>query len=174
MPTGVIFVLSAPSGAGKSTLIERIRPLFPDILYSISYTTRAARKGEVDGIHYHFVSEHEFRKMIKADCFLEWKEVHGNLYGITDLGVYLSGKQEPFGLKSRILLVSSSYKINSGFIVPNLLGIRNLSEFELDQTSGAELRNGVTHIYRDKEGRPWYELDLRTLTREKNFLQIAR
>ena len=106
--------------------------------------------------------------------FLGIINVHGNLYGITDLGVYLSGKQEPFGLKSRILLVSSSYKINSGFIVPNLLGIRNLSEFELDQTSGTELRNGVTHIYRDKESRPWYELDLLTLTREKNFLQIAR
>lgn len=106
--------------------------------------------------------------------FLGIINVHGNLYGITDLGIYLSGKPEPFGLKSRILLVSSSYKINSGFIVPNLLGIRNLSEFEREQTSDVELRNGVTHLYRDKEGRPWYELDLRTLIREKNFLQIGR
>ncbi|MCP5245224.1 MAG: chemotaxis protein CheW [Burkholderiales bacterium] len=106
--------------------------------------------------------------------FLGIINVHGSLYGITDLGVYLSGKPESFGLKSRILLVSSSYKINSGFIVPNLLGIRNLSEFELDQTPDVELRNGVTHVYRDKEDRPWYALDLRTLTREKNFLQIAR
>lgn len=106
--------------------------------------------------------------------FLGIINVHGNLYGITDLGVYLSDKPEPFGLKSRILLVSPNYRINSGFIVPNLLGIRNLSEFERDQTSGVELRNGVTQIYRDKEGRLWYELDLRTLIREKNFLQIAR
>lgn len=106
--------------------------------------------------------------------FLGIINVHGNLYGITDLGVYLSGKPEPFGLKSRILLVSSNYKINSGFIVPNLLGIRNLSEFAQDQTSCVQLRNGVTRIYQDKEGRPWYELDLQTLIREKNFLQIAR
>lgn len=81
MPTGVIFVISAPSGAGKSTIIEKIRPLFPDMLYSISYTTRPRRNGEIDGVHYHFVTEERFRKMIEADCFLEWKEVHGNLYG---------------------------------------------------------------------------------------------
>ncbi len=81
MPTGVIFVISAPSGAGKSTLIDRIRPLFPDMLYSISYTTRAPRNGEVNGVHYHFVSEDQFRKMIEVDYFLEWKQVHGNLYG---------------------------------------------------------------------------------------------
>lgn len=81
MPTGVLFVISAPSGAGKSTLIEKIRPIFPDMLYSISYTTRPPRNGEVDGIHYHFVSEEDFRKMVQVDCFLEWKEVHGHLYG---------------------------------------------------------------------------------------------
>lgn len=81
MSTGVIFVISAPSGAGKSTLIERIRPIFPDMLYSVSYTTRPPRNGEVDGVHYHFVSEDRFRKMVEADCFLEWKEVHAHLYG---------------------------------------------------------------------------------------------
>ncbi|MCA1960847.1 MAG: guanylate kinase [Desulfomonile sp.] len=78
---GRLFVVSAPSGAGKSTLLERVRELFPEMLYSVSCTTRAPRTGEIDGVHYHFVSEAEFRRMIQEGRFLEWKEVHGNLYG---------------------------------------------------------------------------------------------
>jgi guanylate kinase len=81
MKKGLLFVISAPSGAGKSTLIERIRPLFPDMLYSVSCTTRVPRPGEVEGVHYYFVDKRRFRSMVDADEFLEWKEVHGNLYG---------------------------------------------------------------------------------------------
>lgn len=81
MGKGLLFVLSAPSGAGKSTLIDRIRPLFPAILYSISCTTRPPRRGECDGVHYYFLDEAQFRKMIREGKFLEWKEVHGRLYG---------------------------------------------------------------------------------------------
>jgi guanylate kinase len=81
MTKGALFVISAPSGAGKSTLIERIRPRFPDMLYSVSCTTRPPRSGEVEGIHYYFLSEERFRDMILRNEFLEWKEVHGNLYG---------------------------------------------------------------------------------------------
>lgn len=81
MGKGLLFVLSAPSGAGKSTLIERIRPLFPDMLYSVSCTTRHPRAGEVDGVHYCFLGPEQFRRMIDEHEFLEWKEVHGNLYG---------------------------------------------------------------------------------------------
>ncbi len=106
--------------------------------------------------------------------FLGIVNVHGNLYGITDLGVYLGGEALPFDFRSRILLVSSNYRINSGFIVHNLLGIRSLSEFETCQACDEQLRNGVSHIYQDKEGRTWYELDLRMFVREKRFLQIAR
>jgi len=106
--------------------------------------------------------------------FLGIINVHGNLYGITDLGVYLGGEPVPFGSRSRILLVSPNYRINSGFIVHNLLGIRNLSEFKPCQVPEDQLRNGVSQIYNDQEGRTWYELDLRTFVREKRFLQIAR
>jgi guanylate kinase len=81
MGNGMLFVIAAPSGAGKSTLIERIRPLFPDMLYSISCTTRAPRDSEVNGIHYYFVSEERFLEMVDNDEFLEWKEVHTRLYG---------------------------------------------------------------------------------------------
>jgi guanylate kinase len=81
MATGKLFVISAPSGAGKSTLISRIRPLFPDMLYSISCTTRMPRRGETDGVDYYFISREKFEGMVEQDDFLEWKEVHGNLYG---------------------------------------------------------------------------------------------
>ena len=106
--------------------------------------------------------------------FLGIINVHGNLYGITDLGVYLGGEPAPFGTRSRILLISPQYRINSGFIVHNLLGIRNLSEFKPCQVTEDQLRNGVSHVYTDQENRTWYELDLSTFVREKRFLQIAR
>lgn len=79
--SGRLFVISAPSGAGKSTLLDHVRKLFPEMLYSISCTTRSPRPGEIDGVHYYFVSETEFREMMQEDRFLECKEVHGNLYG---------------------------------------------------------------------------------------------
>lgn len=81
MKQGRLFVISAPSGAGKSTLIDRIRPLFPDMVYSISCTTRQPRGEEKDGIHYHFIARDRFEAMIRNRDFLEFKEVHGQLYG---------------------------------------------------------------------------------------------
>ncbi len=81
MASGVLFVISAPSGAGKSTLIDRIRPMFPDMLYSVSCTTRPPRRGEQDGVDYFFLEVNRFRQMIADGEFLEWKEVHGNMYG---------------------------------------------------------------------------------------------
>ncbi|HMK35158.1 MAG TPA: guanylate kinase [Desulfomonilaceae bacterium] len=81
MAQGRLFVLSAPSGAGKSTLISRLRPMFTDMLYSVSCTTRHPRAGETDGVDYFFVSEDNFTNMVDKGEFLEWKQVHGNLYG---------------------------------------------------------------------------------------------
>jgi len=81
MAHGTLFVISAPSGAGKSTLIEEIRPMFPDMLYSVSCTTRAPRENEKEGVHYYFLDRLQFDNMVKAGGFLEWKEVHGNRYG---------------------------------------------------------------------------------------------
>jgi guanylate kinase len=78
---GLLFIVSAPSGAGKSTLLERVRRIFPDMLYSVSCTTRKPRPGEIDGVHYFFVDDDKFSRMVREDGFLEWKEVHGNRYG---------------------------------------------------------------------------------------------
>jgi len=74
-------VVSAPSGAGKTTLCREVRSVVPDLAYSVSYTTRAPRAGEVDGSDFHFVSENVFREMMARGEFAEWAEVHGNLYG---------------------------------------------------------------------------------------------
>jgi guanylate kinase len=84
MERGELFVLSAPSGTGKTTLIHAMMKGltgFGDIAFSVSHTTRRPRKGEVDGVAYHFVDEARFRQMVAEDRFLEWAEVHGNLYG---------------------------------------------------------------------------------------------
>ena len=81
MKKGTLFVISAPSGAGKSTLIKIIRHRFPDMLYSVSCATRAMRKGEIEGKDYYFVTKDKFQKMIEAGEFIEWKPVHGNMYG---------------------------------------------------------------------------------------------
>lgn len=77
---GILFVVAAPSGAGKTTLCEALRQT-PDFIYSVSCTTRAPRPGEITGEDYFFISEDEFRTRIAAGEFLEFANVHGNLYG---------------------------------------------------------------------------------------------
>ena len=78
---GNLFILSAPSGAGKSTLCRAVRDRFPDLLYSVSYTTRLPRQGEQDGIDYFFIPKDRFQKGIDQGQWAEWAEVHGNYYG---------------------------------------------------------------------------------------------
>jgi guanylate kinase len=78
---GKLFVVAAPSGAGKSTLVKALLQHEPHLAVSVSHTTRAPRGQEQDGREYHFVDEPEFRSMIAAGQFVEWAEVHGNLYG---------------------------------------------------------------------------------------------
>ena len=78
---GLIVVVSAPSGTGKTTVLKRFFARHPECVYSVSATTRAPRAGEQDGDDYFFISDGEFRKGIKAGEFVEWAEVHGELYG---------------------------------------------------------------------------------------------
>lgn len=79
--TGAILVLSGPSGAGKSSLLNKIIGDIGECYFSISTTTRSIREGEVDGVHYYFVDEEEFKKDIEEELFLEYAFVHGNYYG---------------------------------------------------------------------------------------------
>jgi len=77
----LLVVLSGPSGVGKDTVLRRAMELDPSLRYSVSYTTRPPREGEVDGVSYSFVDEPAFRAMAEHGEFLEWAVVHGNLYG---------------------------------------------------------------------------------------------
>jgi guanylate kinase len=78
---GILFVVSSPSGGGKGTLIKRVLKQVPYLSYSVSYTTRAPRNGEVDGREYFFVTPEKFKSMEADGEFLEWAHVHGKLYG---------------------------------------------------------------------------------------------
>ncbi|OJX64990.1 MAG: guanylate kinase [Micrococcales bacterium 73-13] len=81
-PGNALFVLSGPTAVGKSTLSEFIRESYPQVYFSVSATTRKPRPGEIDGVHYHFVSDAEFDRLIAADELLEWATVHNsNRYG---------------------------------------------------------------------------------------------
>lgn len=87
-----MFILSAPSGAGKTTLIQSLLSgnlvSRGGLAFSVSYTTRRPRGGEVDGRDYHFVDKIRFQRMIDEERFLEWAEVHGNFYGTANDEVF--------------------------------------------------------------------------------------
>ena len=78
---GVLLIVASPSGAGKTSLCRRLMADHGGLELSVSMTTRPIRPGEQAGRDYHFVDEAEFQRLIEADAFLEWANVHGNLYG---------------------------------------------------------------------------------------------
>jgi len=77
----LVYIISAPSGSGKSTLTNELLKLVPNLVFSISYTTRAPRGSEQNGKQYHFVPMQEFDRMVREGEFLEHANVHGNCYG---------------------------------------------------------------------------------------------
>jgi guanylate kinase len=85
---GILVIISSPSGAGKTTLAHRLLDEFaPRLEFSVSYTTRRPRPGEVDGRDYYFVDDAEFERMIAAGELAEWAVVHGNRYGTSRAAV---------------------------------------------------------------------------------------
>lgn len=79
--TGMLLIISGPSGTGKGTLVEKLMKADPTFRFSCSVTTRAPRVGEIDGVHYHFVSVEEYDRLVAENAFLEHATVHGNYYG---------------------------------------------------------------------------------------------
>ncbi|HEY1697414.1 MAG TPA: guanylate kinase [Polyangiaceae bacterium] len=77
----LLLILSSPSGAGKTTLTRMLLEDAPQLRFSVSHTTRSPRSKEVDGRDYHFVDRDGFLDLVARGAFLEWAEVHGNLYG---------------------------------------------------------------------------------------------
>ena len=84
---GNLFILSAPSGAGKTSIVKPVVAGLDRLAFSVSHTTRAPRSGERDRVDYHFTTRPEFEAMIARHDFLEWAEVHGNLYGTSRTSV---------------------------------------------------------------------------------------
>ena len=78
---GKLFVFSAPSGTGKTTIVRNILKLYPQIIYSVSATTRQKRRSEIDGKDYFFLTEEEFKQKIDAQEFVEWEKFYDYYYG---------------------------------------------------------------------------------------------
>jgi guanylate kinase len=81
MSEGLLIVLSGPSGVGKGTVCQALRRCTPELVYSVSATTRKPRAGEQEGVNYFFKTREEFQRMIERDELLEWAEYVGNYYG---------------------------------------------------------------------------------------------
>lgn len=84
---GTLWIISAPSGAGKTSLVKALLEQEPGLSLAVSYTTRPPRPGERDGVHYHFVEESVFLRMVQEDAFLEHAQVFGNRYGTAEATV---------------------------------------------------------------------------------------
>ena len=78
---GKIIAISAPSGSGKTTIVRRILKDIPDLVFSVSATTRKKRDDEKNGVHYYFITEEEFREKIEKDEFIEWEKFYDYYYG---------------------------------------------------------------------------------------------
>ena len=85
---GMLLVISGPSGTGKGTLIKRLMEEDSSLVFSVSATTRAPRPGEIDGVHYHFVTNEKYDQLVAENAFVEYANVHGNRYGTLRSEVY--------------------------------------------------------------------------------------
>ena len=82
---GSLFIVSAPSGAGKTTLCKKLVSFLPDLKFSVSFTTRQQRPGEINNRDYTFIGREDFLSMIRRGEFIEWAEVHGAFYGTSSI-----------------------------------------------------------------------------------------
>ncbi len=85
---GMLLVISGPSGAGKGTLVSKLLDKDPTFVFSVSVTTRERRENEIEDVHYHFISEEEYDKLLEQDAFVEHAAVHGHRYGTLKSEVY--------------------------------------------------------------------------------------
>ncbi len=85
---GMLLVISGPSGTGKGTLVAKLLEKDPTFAFSVSVTTRARRENEIEDVHYHFISDAEYDKLLDEDAFIEHASVHGNRYGTLKSEVY--------------------------------------------------------------------------------------
>ncbi|MBD3344678.1 MAG: guanylate kinase [Chitinivibrionales bacterium] len=181
---GKIFVVSAPSGAGKTTLLNYLKAAIPNMVYSISATTRKPRAGEVDGIHYFFLSDEEFKKRIEDNEFAEWQVVHGNYYGtpkgfvdrVTGSGDHIIMDIDVYGKKKFDVVYPEAVGI---LILPPSLEVleRRLHKRGTDseETISIRLNNARKEIeFAEKEGKYEYTVHNDKLEdAQKKLIQIV-
>lgn len=119
MTAGNLFIVCAPSGAGKTSLVSALLEREPEIELSISYTTRAPRRGETEGQSYHFVSRDDFLAMASRGEFLESAEVHGNLYGTAQ--AWINGRRAEG--KDIVLEIDWQGAVQVRGLIPDAIGI---------------------------------------------------
>lgn len=159
--SGAILVLSGPSGAGKSSLLNEVINDIGECYFSISTTTRPMRDGEINGVHYHFVDEDEFKKDIKEDLFLEYAFVHGNYYGTSIKPVkeaLIAGK-----------LVLFDIDVQGNAVVTNRLGDITTSVFITPPTL-SELKKRLESRKTDSEEVIERRVDM---AKKKRFRELA-
>lgn len=115
--TGLLFIVSAPAGTGKTTLVNMLAAEFPNVIASISYTTRGPRDGEVNGKHYHFISDSEFEAKIAAQDFLEHVKLYGYYYGTSRQWIVDQQKQG----KHVILVIDTQGALQLKGHIPSVL-----------------------------------------------------
>jgi guanylate kinase len=155
---GVMLVVSSPSGAGKTTLTRTLLERDPDVSLSISVTTRPARPGEIDGVHYHFVAKEQFQKMTERGELLEHAHVYGYSYGTPRPAVeaaLASGKDVLFDIDwqgAQQLRLAAEQDLVGIFILPptmeeleRRLRSRAQDPEEVVRHRLAQVTNDVTH-----------------------------
>lgn len=120
--TTKVIIFTAPSGSGKGSILSRVLPLFEDIAFSVSATTRPPRKGEINNVHYHFITQKQFENHIQNNDFLEWEEVYeGTFYGTL--------KSETYHLLNQGRHVLFEVDVKGALAIKNYFKERALSVF---------------------------------------------
>ena len=142
MNSGQLYIISAPSGAGKTTILKQVMKDLPDLSFSVSHTTRPPRTGEVDGQDYNFISKSDFVTMRDNHEFLEFAEVHSNLYGTSlkaVINLLKSGKD-----------VILDIDVQGARLVTDIEGLNSVNIF-ITPPSMAELKKRLTDRATDSE-----------------------
>ncbi len=159
---GIPFVMAAASGTGKTTVCRAIAERDPQVVFSVSHTTRKRRPGERDGVDYHFVDEPGFRALVEAGAFLEWAEYAGNLYGTSGreleraldggsdvlLEIEIQGARQVRDRRSDARLI---------FLVPPSLGELEARLRGRGSDADAEIERRLTAAARELEAARWFD-----------------
>jgi guanylate kinase len=157
MSTGQLYIVSAPSGGGKTTILKQVMADLPALSFSVSHTTRPPRQNETDGHDYHFTDRARFSQMRDQQKFLEWAEVHGNLYGTS-----LNSVTEQLAAGTDVIL---DIDVQGARQVQEATDLRPISIFIIPP-SLAELERRLTGRAADQHEREAIKLRLDNAVRE--------